>query len=458
MRFTWFILCLLLSVSAFAQTQSQQLYSKAQLEAKRKEYQDAINETEKELSAIKKDKNATLGQLRALQTKLAQRQSLIGNINDEISNIESTIKTSSKEVVNLKLKLEQLKIRYAQSIRYAYETRSSFGMLAFLFSSSDFNDAIRRMKYLKKFRDFRKQQVEQIRATQNQLQHKIGELNVTKAQKDELLGKEVQQKQELQKETNQTNDVINQLKGKEKELMSNIEKNRIVANRINKAIQVYIEAEMAKEAKKAEEAQKAEAAKAAAIAKTNPVPVKVPEKTNPAKPGENVPTPVIPKPKAPRPEVSLMLTPADAALADKFEANKGKLPWPVEKGIITDHFGSHPHALYKQVMITNNGIDIQTDENAPIRAVFEGEVTNVFTADGSTQIVMIKHGNFFTLYNGLANTTLKVGDHIALKQVIGHVGKNIEDLPVINFQVWKSSGSKKARTNLNPEAWISKLR
>ena len=458
MRFTWFILCLLLSVSALAQNQAQQLYTKAQLEAKRKEYQDAINETEKELSSIKKDKNATLGQLRALQTKLAQRQSLIGNINEEIGDIDNTIKTSSKEVVNLKQKLEQLKIRYAQSIRYAYETRSSFGMLAFLFSSSDFNDAIRRMKYLKKFRDFRKQQVEQIRTTQNQLQHKIGELNVTKAQKDELLGKEVQQKQELLKETNQTNDVINQLKGKEKELMNNIEKNRIVALRINKAIQVYIEAEMAKEAKKAEEAQKAEAAKAAAIAKANPAPAKAPENPHPAKATENNPNPVIPRAKAPKPEVALMMTPGDAALAAKFEANKGKLPWPVERGVITDHFGAHPHALYHQIMINNSGVDIQTDENATVRAVFDGDVTRVFSVDGSNQIVMITHGNYYTVYSGLASTSLKAGDHVSVKQAIGQVGKNIEDLPVMNFQVWKSNGNKKANSTLNPELWISKLR
>lgn len=457
MRITWFMLCLLLSVSALAQNQTQQLYTKAQLEAKRKEYQDAINETEKELSQIKQNKNATLSQLRALQTKLAQRQSLISNINDEIGEIDNTIQSSSKEVLTLKQKLEQLKIRYAQSIRYAYETRSSFGMLAFLFSSSDFNDAMRRMKYLKKFRDFRKQQVEQIRLTQNQLQHKIGELNVTKAQKDELLGKQVQQKQELMKDADETNQTINQLKSRESELMRNIEKNRIIANRINKAIQSYIEAEMAKEAKKAEEAQKAEAAKEAAIAKANPTPAKPPVKSNPSETVVKTPSPVTPRAKAPKTEVPLLLTPTDIALADKFEANKGKLYWPVEKGYITDHYGVHFHPLYPKVKINNDGVDIQTGENASIHSVFNGNVFKVFSVDGgSTQIVVLKHGNYFTLYRGLANATVKVGDNVTVKQELGHVGLNEENLPVINFQIWQWTGKK--NITLNPEAWIGKVR
>ena len=457
MRISGFIFCLLLPVGVFAQTQPLEYVppTKTQLEAKRKELQDEINETEQQLSEIKKDKNANLSELRILQNNLAQRQKLIGNINDEIGDIDNNIRSSSKEVLTLKQKLDQSKIRYAQSIRYAYETRSSYDMLAFLFSSSDFNDAMRRMKYLKKFRDFRKQQVEQIRTTENQLQHKIGELNQTKAQKDKLLENEVLQKQDLQKATEQTNTVIEQLKGKESELRANIEKNRIIANRVNRAIQSYIEAEMAKEAKKAEEE---EAKRRAAEAKANTVAVKPGAKPNTEETAENRPARVTLHERAPNEAPMLLLTPTDVALANNFEGNKGKLYWPVEKGYITDHFGTHPHPMYPKVMINNNGIDIQTDENAPIRAVFDGTVTKVFSADGgTTQIVMIKHGNYFTLYNGLANTSVKVDEHVTARQVIGHVAINDENLPVINFQIWKYTG-KKSDVPLNPEAWIGKAR
>jgi len=459
MRLTRFIFCMLLSVAASAQQRPQPIEyvppTKTQLEAKRKELQDEINETEQQLSEIKKDKNANLSELRILQNNLAQRQKLIGNINDEIGDIDNNIRSSSKEVLTLKQKLDQSKIRYAQSIRYAYETRSSYDMLAFLFSSSDFNDAMRRMKYLKKFRDFRKQQVEQIRTTENQLQHKIGELNQTKAQKDKLLENEVLQKQDLQKATEQTNTVIEQLKGKESELRANIEKNRIIANRVNRAIQSYIEAEMAKEAKKAEEE---EAKRRAAEAKTNAATPKPAAKPGATETVSNNPTKITPHERAPNEVRTLLLTPTDVALANNFEGNKGKLYWPVEKGYIIDHFGSHPHPLYPKVMINNDGIDIQTDENAPIRAVFDGSVFKVFSADGgNTQIVVLKHGNYFTLYRGLATTSVKMGEQVTVKQVIGHVALNDENLPVINFQIWKYTGSK-SDVPINPEAWIGKAR
>jgi murein hydrolase activator len=194
MRIIILFLLVFLSVSVQGQAQVQYAQSKDTLIARRKAIMDAINETEKQLAAIKNDKQATMGQLRALQNKLADRQRLIGNINDELSSIDKDIRVSSREVLTLKQKLEQLNMRYAQSIRYSYTTRSSYDMLAFLFSSQDFNEAMRRMKYLKKFRDFRKYQVLQINLTQNQLKQKIGTLNAEKTQKDQLLNVQVLQK------------------------------------------------------------------------------------------------------------------------------------------------------------------------------------------------------------------------------------------------------------------------
>jgi len=426
--------------------------SKEELVAKRKELMDAINETENELEAIKKDKNATLGQLRVLQNKLADRQKLIVNINDEIGDIDNTIQQSSKDIVGLKQKLDQLKIRYAQSIRYAYETRSSYDMLAFLFSSSSFNDAMRRMKYLKKFRDYRKGQVEQIHQAQNQLQHKIQTLNEQKAQKDELLNTQVQQKQKLMVETDQTNKVIQELKGQEGELMKEAEKNRRIAARVNKAINDVIQREMAKAAKEAEEEEKRKLAAAAKAAGA----------VNPAKPGkteEKEPTlaRVEPRPKTPRAEApTLFLTPTDVTLANSFEENRGKLYWPVEKGYITDHFGTHPHPLAPKVMIENAGIDIQTTPNATVKAVFEGTVSSVINMEG-IKIVMIQHGNYFTVYNNLSSASVSKGQHIGTNQPIGIVAENDEGEPTIKFQIWKSSG-KKGTTKLNPELWLGKPR
>ena len=458
MRKSFIFLLLLFTFCARAQQpkEVQMQYSRSQLEEKRKEILDAIGETEKELASIKQDKNASMVQLRALQSKLAERQRLIANINESINDIDNTIVESSHEVGNLKKTLEQYKIRYAQSLRYAYESRSSYDMMAFLFSSKDFNEAIRRMKYLKKFRRFRVQQVEQIRVTQAKLQNKIGVLNAQKAQKDELLASQLQQKQVLVKETNETDNVIKELKGKEGELLKEIEKKRIVANRINDAINKVIEREMEAARKKAEEEEKKRlAGTKAAAAKPEKTSVKTSEHA-----GESAATRPGPAPKArPESEMPLYMTPNDMALSSNFEGNRGKLYWPVEKGFITDHFGTHPHPLAEKVMIDNPGIDIRTSENAAIHSVFEGTVSSVFSTVGSNQVVIIQHGNYFTVYNGLQNVTVQKEQHVNTNEVIGTVARNDEGEPTINFQVWKAAAAgKKGQTKLNPEQWIGRLR
>lgn len=438
MRALLFIFFLFCSVAAIAQQQPVQYsMSRAELEAKRKEIQNSINETERQLEAIKSDKQATMGQLRALQNKLSDRQRLIGNINEELTDIDKDIRSSSKEVLTLKQKLEVMQMRYVQSIRYSYETRSSYGMLAFLFSSHDFNQAMLRMRYLKTLREYRKQQVEQIFATQTQLKKKIGTLNQVKAEKDQLLNTQVQQKQVLMQETSETNKVMQDLKGKESQLMRDIENNRRITARINKAINDLIEREMAKAAKAAEEAAK----KTTAATGTTPTATKA-----------------LPKAAKPKSEAAeLILTPTDIALANNFEGNKGKLYWPVEKGFISDHFGQHPHPLAQQVMIDNPGVDIRTSTHSPVRSVFEGTVSSVFTLEG-IQVVMIQHGNYFTVYNGLATVSVRKDQHVSTLQTIGTVADNAEGEPTIGFQVWRSYGGKKSQVKLNPEQWLGRPR
>ncbi len=465
MRIVGLLFCLALSATALAQQPGQAVRydnnyvapTKAQLEAKRKEIQDAINETEHQLEDIKKNKNATMSQLRALQYKLAQRQKLISNINDEMENIDHTIVQSSKEILTLKQKLEMLKIRYAQSIRYAYQTRSSYDMLAFLFSSSDFNDAVRRMKYLKKFRDFRKQQVDQINETQNQIQHKIGDLNKEKQEKDQLLASQKQQSQSLLGDVKETNNVIQDLKGKESELMKQAEKNRAAAARVNKIIHDIIDREMKAAMKKAEEEEKRKAAAAAAAAKQaagsggGEKPKEVKPATNPI--ASNNPPP---KPRAPKADdPNLMLTPTDVTLSNSFEGNKGKLYWPVSQGYISDHFGTHPHPLAKNVMVDNDHIGIRTNHNAQVRAVFEGEVSSV-TVVADEKIVMIRHGNYFTVYNNLSSASVSKGQHVNTLQPIGVADNNDEGEPTVLFGIWKSG--KSGSVAVNPELWVGKVR
>ncbi len=453
MRKLYLVLFLLVSVAVSAQQPQQQTQSKAYLEAKRKEIQDAIKETERELDEIKKNKNATLSQLRTLQYKLAQRQNLINNINQEIDNIDNNIASSSKEIVTLKQKLEMEKMRYSQSLRYAYSTRSSYDMLAFVFSSADFNDAVRRMKYLKKFRDFRQQQVEEIKNTQNQIEHKIGDLNKQKAEKDNMLVMQQNQTKALSADVQETSNVVQSLKGKEKELMREIEKNRQVAARINKAINAIIEREMAAAAKRAEdEARKRNGGKVdnghTGVKPGNDANVSAPTGSGRRQKGSGTSGD----------ESPLMMTPSDVTLANNFEGNRGKLYWPVTQGTISEHFGRHPHPLEPTVMVDQAGISIRTTPNATVYSVFEGTVVSRFSTGGSDLIIIVQHGNYFTVYNGLASSNVTAGQHVGTKQALGTVAENDEGVPTINFQIWKATGSKGAREKLNPELWIGRAR
>jgi septal ring factor EnvC (AmiA/AmiB activator) len=477
MRYAAIIIFLLLGMqTGFAQQ------SRADLERRRQSILQSIKESQQQLEETKKNKNATMSQLRALQAKLDARLRLIGNINQEMQAIDGSIKSSTQEVGHLRSNLEVLKIRYAQSIRYAYASRSSSSMLAFLFSSNDYNDAVRRLKYLKRYRDYRQQQAEEIRATQGRIENKIGELNTVKSQKDLLLAAEEQQRRVLMQETSETNNVVKELKTKEKQLITDIEKNRKTARQVERAVASIIQREIEEQRRKAqEEARRAaaaeearrraeEARRVAANSNYGGMTVNTGSGSKPATPNASGPaarTPAGTTPSAPpvassaattRPKktaapVDLSLTPEAQALSNSFASNQGRLPWPVERGTITGYFGPHKHPV-ADVTITNDGIDIQTSTAAPVRAVFEGNVSGVFYVPGSGQNVIIQHGGYYTVYANLASVSVRKDQNVNTKQTIGTVGNNDEGVPVINFQIWKSAS--KGSSKLNPSSWIAK--
>ncbi len=479
MRLTAIVIFILFCLPVHAQQPTS-----AELEARRKSILESIRQTEEQLEATKNDKKATMGQLRALQSKLAERQRLISNINDEIERLNSNITTSTQEVAHLRENLATLKIRYAQSVRYAYRSRSSYDMLAFLFSSADFNEAVRRMKYLKKIRDYRKLQADEIRRTQGIIIKKIDVLNTEKSTKDNLLTDQEKQKLEIQKETNETNSVVNELKGREKQLEVKVEKDKRAAKQLNKAIQDVIrreiearhkaeeEARRREEARKAEEARKQAAAQAAAASKGATVAPGINSRPLPEGPinnGKNNTQPaktnntaantqpassaaVQPPPKtnvAPK-NYDLSLTPEANALSNSFESSRGRLPWPVEKGFISQGFGRYHHPIAEKVEMENFGVDISTAHNAPARSVYDGKVLKVLSVDGKEWTVIIQHGDYYTVYTNLSKVSVQAGQDVRTKQPIGTVNMNDEGESIINFQVWKGG------TKLNPETWIAR--
>ena len=467
------LILILLSIVAYAQQPSRE-----ELEQRRRQLLETIKETESQLAATQKNTKATMGQLRAIQAKLAGRQKLINNINQEIAQIGNSISTSNKEIDRLKGNLDILKARYAQSVRYAYKSRSSYDMLAFLFSADDFNEAVRRLKYLKRYRDYRKDQAEQIRITQAKLTGEINSLNNEKAQKDALLTTEEEQKQAIEQDKNKTNEIVRELKGQEKELTAKILKNKKIQQQIDKAVEEIIRKELELARKKAEEERKRREAEekrqreeeerrrlAAAnanqpkqsnvVVTTDPPP---PNATKPASTGNasaaSKPTTTTTKPiepvKKPAPAYDYGLTPEAAALSNSFETNKGKLPWPVEKGFISLGFGPYKHPIAEKVMLDNYGINISTSQGAAVRAAFQGRVAKVFTMDGKQWNVLINHGRYNTLYMNLSKVTVKADQEVSTKQNIGTAAVNEDGESIINFQIWVETHK------VDPAHWIAR--
>jgi septal ring factor EnvC (AmiA/AmiB activator) len=485
MRLYSILIIFFLSLSIVTNAQQP---NRSDLEKRRTNLLDEIANTQSQLEATKKDKKATMGQLNALMAKLKARQKLIGNINSELDKINGNITMSATEIQTLNNNLVTLQMAYAQSIRYAYKHRVNQNMIAFLFSAKDFNDAIRRMQYLRKYRDYRKEQAEKIRVTQGKLTNQISVLNAQKNEKGKLLQVEEVQKNQIQTETQQTNQVVTELRGREKELMTQIQSNQRTARKLETSIKDLIRREIEAARKKAlEEARKKAADEAlakkradeearrkatannnsnnggyqsggvtlntgsGATATNNPPTTKPNNNTNNPVPSAKPPATVnVQEPE--RPSYKLSLTPEVQNLSNSFAASKGRLPWPVEKGFISSYFGKHPHPLFPKVTIDNNGIDITTDPGASVRAVFSGTVQAVTTISGT--VIMINHGEYFTIYNNLSGANVRAGDKVSAKQVIGRAGRNDEGDNMINFQIWKIVGN--SSVPVDPSGWIAR--
>ncbi|HET8573746.1 MAG TPA: peptidoglycan DD-metalloendopeptidase family protein [Edaphocola sp.] len=478
-----------------AQAVQAQKPSRQELEKRRSALLREISETQEQLAATTKDRRASVSQLKAINSKLRARQNLISTINSELGNINSDIGQLKGDIQVMNNNLKTLKSRYAQSVRYAYKHRTSQSLILFLFSSNNFNDAVRRMQYLKKYRDYRKTQADNIRKAQAKLSQKINALNNRKQDKASLLQTEETQQAKIQQEQAETDKMVQELKGREGELMAQIRKNQHTANQIQAAIKAEIQREIALARKKAEEEARRKAAEEAKRKAAEALARKKAEEaarqqttansgnvykagnqsvalntggrtdnssapntssSSNTKPGntssEDKPESNSSITTATAPSYKLSLTPEAQALSNSFAANRGKLPWPVSNGFISSPYGRHSHPVYKSVTIENNGIDIATYPHAPVRAVFSGTVIKVVNING--YVVMISHGEYFTVYSNLSSVSVSAGQNVTTKQTIGAAGVNSDGDNMINFQIWKV-GSNNASSTVNPSDWIA---
>ena len=400
--------------------------NKDDLQKQRQQLKREIEETERVLNETKKTTKENVGQLSLINKRLDLQGNVIENISGQLKFLENDIYKSQKEVNKLSRVLDTLKQEYAKSMVYAYKNRNSYDFLNFIFSSSNFNDAIKRITYLKSYRTYREQQGDNIFRTQQLLQQRINELSGNKEKKNTALQEKNKELNVLEKQQAEKEKIVTKLKGRQKELTAQITNKRKQDAKVRSMINAMIKKEIAIANEKAR-------LKAIADAKNN------------AKPNN---TDVAIKPvikKVPKKTESVLVTSdADRLLDANFERNKGSLPWPSD-GFILSRFG--PNVLVDRVQYDNPGVSIGTAVGASVKAVFDGEVTLVNSMDDK-QVVFIKHGKYFTVYSNLSSANVQRGQTVKTGQSVGRAGANDDGQGEVDLIIMKENN------NVNPEQWL----
>jgi len=405
-----FVSLLLVWLLALFAAQCVQAQSRKALEAKKSKLQKEIAEANKLLGQLSRDKKTSIRQIGALNRKIAARNELIRTINTEIGVIDGEIGRTSRDIRSLDAEMAELKDGYARMIRMAQRNSNRYERLLFLFAADDFNQAFRRLKFMQQINATRRGQAAAIDSTQRLLEVKKAELEARKGEKTNLLAGEVRHKDALDRERKNKDRMLDRLKGQESKVRKDLAQKQRAKKKLEQAIEAIIRREI-------------EAARKAAAARG--------------------------KKDVPASDV-FVLTPEARKLSDNFAANKGSLPWPVEKGIISGYFGEHAHPTLKGVKVKNDGIDILTAKGSNARSIFSGEVSGTVDLPGSGAAVIVRHGEYLSVYSNLEKVYVKKGDAISTRQVIGVIGDDEDGKRAeINLQIWKGF------TKLNPRQWIA---
>ncbi|KWW28791.1 MAG: membrane-bound metallopeptidase [bacterium P201] len=409
--------------------------SKKQLQSEITSLQKEISTANQLLKKTKKDKEMTLNEVNLLDKKIKQREQLIKAYNEQIAVLDEEINAGQSNIKTLNADLGKLRKEYAKMLTFANKNRSHYDKLGFVFASQNFNQAFRRLRYIREFSDARKVKMDQIASTERRISGEVEASQQAREEQAALLKDEKEQQEALKKEKEELNSQVAKLKKKEGNLQQDIKNKQQQTQKLQKAIDDIIAEEIRKANAEAERKRKEEAKKKAAANKDKG---KTATTSAPATP-------------APSKEKGMALTPSEQTLSSNFVNNKGKLPWPVERGVVSSSYGKHASVVSSKVTVTNNGIDIATTEGAKARAVFDGEVASVAKLVGSNTVVIIRHGEYFTVYSNLENVTVKRGDKVKTKQNIGtvHTNKN-ENKTEIHFELLKEQSRQ------NPANWLSK--
>ena len=425
LKIVFFLLCIFTVIDAHAQ-------SSQELKRRRDQLNQELQQLNQEYQETASNKKSTLKQLSILKSQISIREEKITVINSEVRSLDNQISESNNSVHSLQNQLSQLKKEYAAMILFAYRNQSAYNKLMFVFAAKDFNQAYKRLKYLQEFGTYRERQADYIQGTEKDLNVKIVELDKTKKEKSTLLQDQEKEKQTLGEERNTQVQVVVDLskhEGQLKQQQKDVQK-RIAAT--NREIDAAVRREIEEARRKAEEEAKEAARLAAAKAKAENKEVAAPKTRTISKASTNS-------------EV-LNATPEAAKLSNDFLGNRGRLPWPVANGVITQGFGIYytPEGIKSE----STGVDIKSNPGANVRAVFEGDVIKVVDISG-TYLVLIRHGEYFTAYSNLKSASVSKGQKVSTKQAIGTVATDSTTGETdVHFDLYKGTVPE------NPKLWL----
>ena len=417
MHAIWLMMAFLLSAPPGGYPQA--VKDKANLQRTKQKLEEEIRYTNTLLEKTQKSKVTSLNKLKILAKQISSREALINAINRELNDVQVSMAADSIQISRMSKQLQALKSEYARMISYAYRIMNGRNKLMFIFSARDFNQAYQRMKYYQQYASYRRQQALRIENTQQALNAHRKDLEASMSQKLSLVKAKQSEKQKLDQEKTDKARAVKELSAREKQLRATLKKKQQAAQQLENAIEKLIADELraSEERKRKKEETEGKAGKTVKAAGTSAV---------------------------------MEYTPKEKELSSSFSANRGRLPWPCDRGFVSGSFGVHAHPVLENVKVKNNGIDIMTENASAVKSVFGGRVSRVMSFPGYNNVVIIRHGEYLTVYSNLDEVNVKDGQEVSIKQTIGKVHANPGDQKSeLHFELWHG------KVIQDPEAWLA---
>ncbi len=397
---------LLLMIAALLWADAASSQNRAELERQREETRREIEYTRELIEETTEKHQETVSYLNLLNQKINSREKLIENYNIELDILKNQIASNASVVQSLEKDLEALRNEYGEMIRMAHRNQLGNNMVAFIFGAESFQQAYKRVQFLRYYGERRQRQIELIERTRESINQRVAELEVQQEEQRSLLDEVSLELSSLERDQREQAGLLENLQGREGELKKELEEKERTAQQLNRAIEAIIEREM-EEARRRQEREARQ---------------DIPEHER-----------------------------EDIQLSQGFEDNKQRLPWPVERGFVTQRFGRYEHPTLRGVYLNNNGIDIQTSRGENARSIFKGEVSRVISISGANNAVIVRHGQYFSVYSNLGDIHVEPGQTINTGDSIGAIASSPDSgETILHFEIWKD------REKQNPEAWLFK--